>query len=168
MNFKISFDFNYNLLEVKNQIKNKDYYKAYRILSEMLKIGINHSDVYFLLGELCFLSSHNDIAFLWFKKSISFQNYYSKCLYYLGIISLDKNFDIINNIDEGMEYLLKFVKIDNKSAFSASAFYNLSKIYFSKSDYENAYTFINKCLDIDSNSKYVHLRNSIMSQLFKN
>lgn len=179
--FKISYDFNYKLLEVKKYIKCKEFLRAYDILSEMLKIGISHSDVYFLIGELCYLSSHYDIAFSWFKKAISFEKYYSKCLYYLGIIlikhksdqssindelSHNKSINHFKDYNEGMDYLIKFIEIDNKSAFSASAFYVLSECYFQIKEYENALESINKAIKIHSDSKYLFLKDCIISKLF--
>ncbi len=157
--FRINYDVDNIILQIKQQIKLEYYYSAYNNLTKLINDNIHHSDIYYLIGEICFKCYHYSSAKKYLLKSLQFEGYCIQALFYLGCISFYEN-----ELDTCINYLNKFIlntKIIN--SYVSESYYILAKIYYKKEDIINSIKNIDKALIINPENTYLKFKEHLVT-----
>ena len=156
LNFNINFNINQSIMKIKQNINNKDYSKSFKQLLNLLSLQIEHSDIYYLLGEICRLTNHYDLSLLYLNKALNFEFHTELVYFSIGALyySMKKYNDSITN--------LKRV-----TSNSPESYYYLSLCYFETEEDYDALYYINKALSIKMTDNYLKLKSKIIKRVNK-
>lgn len=157
---------------------------------------IYHSDVFFLIGEICFNCCHYSFSKKYFYKTLQYERYSNLVLYYLGLIaykekefdlsvyyltkyldkedqdsSLDRKKMIENHNRKKSENIFKILKErkNTSSKFYSVSCYILSLNYIAIKEFDNAFDYVNKALEDDKcNTIFIKLRDYLINTMFNN
>jgi len=137
------------------ELHDKGLYKQeFKILQTYRITHAQNVDVEWLYGQAAFFLGKTKLMISVYENNILLnnENYYLKLDYAYKLLELGQ-------LQKAKYLLEQFIPYDSKNA---QIYASLAKIAYWQSNYNSAYTYINKALFLDSqNADYVELRNSI-------
>ena len=144
------------LLESRDLIKKKKLKQAYILLKQTVSTGIQHSDLFYLYGEINRMLNQNKVAENYLISSLKFELHSPYVFFSLGLLYQDMN-DYKNSI--------KFFKLFNRLLDNADVHFQIGLNYFNLRDFVNAAEEISKAIDLNNDCAEYYL---FRSEIYKN
>ena len=144
------------LLESRDLIKKKKLKQAYILLKQTISTGIQHSDLFYLYGEINRMLRQNNTAEKYLIKSLKFELHSPYSFFSLGLLYQDKK-DYKNSN--------KFFSLFNRLLDNADVHFQKAINYFNMKDFVNAAEEISKAIDLNGECAEYYL---FRSQIYKN
>ena len=144
------------LLESRDLIKKKKLKQAYILLKQTVSTGIQHSDLFYLYGEINRMLNQNKVAENYLISSLKFELHSPYVFFSLGLLYQDMN-DYKNSI--------KFFKLFNRLLDNADVHFQIGLNYFNLRDFVNAAEEISKAIDLNKDCAEYYL---FRSEIYKN
>jgi hypothetical protein len=154
---KISMDLSKILLESRDLIKKLKIKQAYILLKKTISTGTQHSDLFYLYGEVNRLIKQYKTAEDYLLKAVKFELHSPYVFYSLGILYQElKEYQNSN----------KFFKLFHKLMDSADLHFQMGINYFYMKDYANAAEEISQAIDLNNEcAEYYLLRSEIYKKM---
>ena len=154
---KISMDLSKILLESRDLIKKLKIKQAYILLKKTIATGTQHSDLFYLYGEVNRLIKQYKTAEDYLLKAVKFELHSPYVFYSLGILYQElKEYQNSN----------KFFKLFYKLMDNADLHFQMGINYFSMKDYANAAEEISKAIDLNNEcAEYYLFRSEIYKKM---
>ena len=144
------------LLESRDLIKKKKLKQAYILLKQTVSTGIQHSDLFYLYGEINRMLNQNKVAENYLINALKFELHSPYVFFSLGLLYQDMN-DYKNSI--------KFFKLFNRLLDNADVHFQIGLNYFNLRDFVNAAEEISKAIDLNNDCAEYYL---FRSEIYKN
>ena len=144
------------LLESRDLIKKKKLKQAYILLKQTVSTGIQHSDLFYLYGEINRMLNQNKVAENYLINALKFELHSPYVFFSLGLLYQDMN-DYKNSI--------KFFKLFNRLLDNADVHFQIGLNYFNLRDFVNAAEEISKAIDLNNDCAEYYL---FRSDIYKN
>ena len=144
------------LLESRDLIKKQKMKQAYLLLKQTISTGIQHSDLFYLYGEINRMLKQNKVAENYLMKSLKFELHSPYAFFSLGLLYQDMNEYINSN---------KFFRLFNRLLDNADVHFQMAINYFNLKDYVNAGEEISKAIDINGECAEYYL---FRSEIYRN
>ena len=144
------------LLESRDLIKKKKLKQAYILLKQTVSTGHQHSDLFYLYGEINRMLKQNNVAENYLINALKFELHSPYVFYSLGLLYQDMK-DYKNSI--------KFFKLFNRLLDNADVHFQISLDYFNLKDFVNAAEEISKAIDLNNDCAEYYL---FRSEIYKN
>ena len=153
---KMKTDLSKILLEARDLIKKLKIKQAYVLLKKTISTGIQHSDLFYLYGEVNRLIKQNKIAEEYLLKSLKFELHSPYVFYSLGILYQDlKQYQNSN----------KFFKLFFRLLNNADLHFQMGINYLYMKDYVSAAEELSNAIDLNNECpEYYQFR----SEIYKN
>ena len=153
---KIKTDLSKILLEARDLIKKLKIKQAYILLKKTISTGIQHSDLFYLYGEVNRLVKQNKVAEEYLLKALKFELHSPYVFYSLGILYQDlKQYQNSN----------KFFKLFFRLLNNADLHFQMGINYFYMKDYVSAAEELSNAIDLNNECpEYYQFR----SEIYKN
>ena len=153
---KIKTDLSKILLEARDLIKKLKIKQAYILLRKTISTGIQHSDLFYLYGEVNRLVKQNKVAEEYLLKALKFELHSPYVFYSLGILYQDlKQYQNSN----------KFFKLFFRLLNNADLHFQMGINYFYMKDYVSAAEELSNAIDLNNECpEYYQFR----SEIYKN
>ena len=144
------------LLESRDLIKKKKLKQAYLLLNQTISTGTQHSDLFYLFGEINRMLKQNEEAEKYLIKSIKFELHSPYAFFSLGLLYQDMN---------QFQNSTKFFKLFNRLLDNADLHFQIAINYFKLKDFVNAAEEISKAIDLNEECAEYYL---FRSEIYKN
>ena len=144
------------LLEARDLIKKKKLKQAYILLKQTISTGHQHSDLFYLYGEINRMLNQNSVAENYLINALKFELHSPYVFYSLGLLYQDMNEYINSN---------KFFRLFNRLLDNADVHFQMAINYFNLKDYVNAGEEISKAIDINGECAEYYL---FRSEIYRN
>ena len=144
------------LLESRDLIKKQKMKQAYLLLKQTISTGIQHSDLFYLYGEINRMLKQNKVAENYLMKSLKFELHSPYAFFSLGLLYQDMNEYINSN---------KFFRLFNRLLDNADVHFQMAINYFNLKDYVNAGEEISKAIGINGECAEYYL---FRSEIYRN
>ena len=144
------------LLEVRDLIKKKKLKQAYILLKQTISTGHQHSDLFYLYGEINRMLNQNSVAENYLINALKFELHSPYVFYSLGLLYQD-----MNNYNNS----IKFFKLFNRLLDNADVHFQIALDYFNLKDFVNAAEEISKAIDLNNDCAEYYL---FRSEIYKN
>jgi len=144
------------LLESRDLIKKKKLKQAYILLKQTVSTGHQHSDLFYLYGEINRMLKQNNVAENYLINALKFELHSPYVFYSLGLLYQDMK-DYKNSI--------KFFKLFNRLLDNADVHFQISLNHFNLKDFVNAAEEISKAIDLNNDCAEYYL---FRSEIYKN
>ena len=153
---KMKTDLSRILLEARDLIKKLKIKQAYILLKKTISTGIQHSDLFYLYGEVNRLVKQNKVAEEYLLKALKFELHSPYVFYSLGILYQDlKQYQNSN----------KFFKLFFRLLNNADLHFQMGINYFYMKDYVSAAEELSNAIDLNNECpEYYQFR----SEIYKN
>lgn len=153
---KIKTDLSKILLEARDLIKKLKIKQAYVLLKKTISTGIQHSDLFYLYGEVNRLVKQNKVAEEYLLKALKFELHSPYVFYSLGILYQDlKQYQNSN----------KFFKLFFRLLNNADLHFQMGINYFYMKDYVSAAEELSNAIELNNECpEYYQFR----SEIYKN
>ena len=153
---KIKTDLSKILLEARDLIKKLKIKQAYILLKKTISTGIQHSDLFYLYGEVNRLVKQNKVAEEYLLKALKFELHSPYVFYSLGILYQDlKQYQNSN----------KFFKLFFRLLNNADLHFQMGINYFYMKNYVSAAEELSNAIDLNNECpEYYQFR----SEIYKN
>ena len=153
---KMKTDLSKILLEARDLIKKLKIKQAYVLLKKTISTGIQHSDLFYLYGEVNRLVKQNKVAEEYLLKALKFELHSPYVFYSLGILYQDlKQYQNSN----------KFFKLFFRLLNNADLHFQMGINYFYMKDYVSAAEELSNAIDLNNECpEYYQFR----SEIYKN
>jgi len=144
------------LLEARDLIKKLEIKQAYILLRKTISTGIQHSDLFYLYGEVNRLVKQNKVAEEYLLKALKFELHSPYVFYSLGILYQDlKQYQNSN----------KFFKLFSRLLNNADLHFQMGINYFYMKDYVSAAEELSNAIELNNECpEYYQFR----SEIYKN
>ena len=144
------------LLESRDLIKKKKLKQAYILLKQTISTGIQHSDLFYLYGEINRMLKQNNTAENYLIKSLKFELHSPYAFFSLGLLYQDmKEFQNSN----------KFFILFNRLLNNADVHFQMAINYFNLKDLVNAAEQISQAIDLNGECAEYYL---FRSEIYRN
>jgi Tfp pilus assembly protein PilF len=144
------------LLESRDLIKKKKLKQAYILLKQTISTGIQHSDLFYLYGEINRILRQNNTAENYLIKSLKFELHSPYAFFSLGLLYQDmKQYQNSN----------KFFSLFNRLLDNADVHFQKAINYFNMKDFVNSAEEISKAIDLNNDCGEYYL---FRSEIYKN
>ena len=127
------------LLESRDLIKKKKLKQAYILLKQTISTGIQHSDLFYLYGEINRILRQNNTAENYLIKSLKFELHSPYAFFSLGLLYQDmKQYQNSN----------KFFSLFNRLLDNADVHFQMAINYFNLKDFVHAAEEMSKAIDL--------------------
>ena len=144
------------LLESRDLIKKKKLKQAYILLKQTVSTGHQHSDLFYLYGEINRMLKQNNVAENYLINALKFELHSPYVFYSLGLLYQDMK-DYKNSI--------KFFKLFNRLLDNADVHFQIALNHFNLKDFVNAAEEISKAIDLNNDCAEYYL---FRSEIYKN
>ena len=144
------------LLEARDLIKKKKLKQAYILLKQTISTGHQHSDLFYLYGEINRMLNQNSVAENYLINALKFELHSPYVFYSLGLLYQD-----MNNYNNS----IKFFKLFNRLLDNADVHFQIALDYFNLKDFVNAAEEISKAIDLNNDCAEYYL---FRSEIYKN
>lgn len=144
------------LLESRDLIKKKKLKQAYILLKQTVATGHQHSDLFYLYGEINRMLKQNNVAENYLINALKFELHSPYVFYSLGLLYQDMK-DYKNSI--------KFFKLFNRLLDNADVHFQIALNHFNLKDFVNAAEEISKAIDLNNDCAEYYL---FRSEIYKN
>ena len=144
------------LLESRDLIKKKKLKQAYILLKQTVSTGHQHSDLFYLYGEINRMLKQNNVAENYLISALKFELHSPYVFYSLGLLYQDMK-DYKNSI--------KFFKLFNRLLDNADVHFQIALNHFNLKDFVNAAEEISKAIDLNNDCAEYYL---FRSEIYKN
>lgn len=144
------------LLESRDLIKKKKLKRAYILLKKTISTNIQHSDLFYLYGEINRMLKQNEVAEEYLIKSLKFELHSPYAFFSLGLLYQDTK-EHHNSI--------KFFKLFNRLLDNADVHFQLAINYFNLKDFVNAAEEMSKAIDTNGECAEYYL---FRSEIYRN
>ena len=144
------------LLESRDLIKKKKLKQAYILLKQTVSTGHQHSDLFYLYGEINRMLKQNNVAENYLINALKFELHSPYVFYSLGLLYQDMK-DYKNSI--------KFFKLFNRLLDNADVHFQIALNHFNLKDFVNAAEEISKAIDLNNDCGEYYL---FRSEIYKN
>ena len=144
------------LLESRDLIKKKKLKQAYILLKQTISTGIQHSDLFYLYGEINRILRQNNTAENYLIKSLKFELHSPYAFFSLGLLYQDMN---------QYQNSTKFFRLFNRLLDNADVHFQIAINYFKLKDFVNAAEEISKAIDLNEECAEYYL---FRSEIYKN
>ena len=144
------------LLESRDLIKKKKLKQAYILLKQTILTGTQHSDLFYLYGEINRMLRQNNTAEQYLIKSLKFELHSPYSFFSLGLLYQDMNDYKRSN---------KFFSLFNHLLDNADVHFQMAINYFNMKDFVNAAEEISKAIDLNGECAEYYL---FRSQIYRN
>ena len=144
------------LLESRDLIKKKRLKQAYILLKQTVSTGHQHSDLFYLYGEINRMLKQNNVAENYLINALKFELHSPYVFYSLGLLYQDMK-DYKNSI--------KFFKLFNRLLDNADVHFQIALNHFNLKDFVNAAEEISKAIDLNNGCAEYYL---FRSEIYKN
>ena len=156
--FEVNSYLNSVLLQSKKFLSKQKPEVAYQILSQQIKEGVSHPDLFYLYGESCRLLKKMEESEKSLLHTLNFPNHSPHTLYSLGLLYCEVHQWKYSNI-----FLKKFIYFCNTD--NASLRYLISKNYHMMQKEVKAMNHINKAISLEQKSIFFMLRSEIYAAM---
>lgn len=156
--FEVNSYLNSVLLQTKKLLSKNKPEVAYQILSNQIKEGVSHPDLFYLYGESCRLLKKMEESEKYLLHTLNFPNYSPYTLYSLGLLYYEVHQWKYSNIF--FKKFIYFCSTDN-----ASLRYLISKNYHMMQKEVKAINHINKAISLEQKSLFFMLRSEIYAAM---
>ena len=144
------------LLESRDLIKKKKLKQAYILLKQTISTGIQHSDLFYLYGEINRVLRQNNTAENYLIKSLKFELHSPYAFFSLGLLYQDmKQYQNSN----------KFFSLFNRLLDNADVHFQMAINYFNLKDFVHAAEEMSKAIDLNGECAEYYL---FRSEIYRN
>ena len=143
-------------MESRDLIKKKKLKQAYILLKQTVSTGHQHSDLFYLYGEINRMLKQNNVAENYLINALKFELHSPYVFYSLGLLYQDMK-DYKNSI--------KFFKLFNRLLDNADVHFQIALNHFNLKDFVNAAEEISKAIDLNNDCAEYYL---FRSEIYKN
>ena len=144
------------LLESRDLIKKKKLKQAYILLKQTISTGIQHSDLFYLYGEINRILRQNNTAENYLIKSLKFELHSPYAFFSLGLLYQDmKQYQNSN----------KFFSLFNRLLDNADLHFQMAINYFNLKDFVHAAEEMSKAIDLNGECAEYYL---FRSEIYRN
>ena len=144
------------LLESRDLIKKKKLKQAYILLKQTISTGIQHSDLFYLYGEINRILRQNNTAENYLIKSLKFELHSPYAFFSLGLLYQDmKQYQNSN----------KFFSLFNRLLDNADVHFQMAINYFNLKDFVHAAEEMSKAIDLNGECAEYYL---FRSEIYRN
>ena len=144
------------LLESRDLIKKKKLKQAYILLKQTISTGIQHSDLFYLYGEINRILRQNNTAENYLIKSLKFELHSPFAFFSLGLLYQDmKQYQNSN----------KFFSLFNRLLDNADVHFQMAINYFNLKDFVHAAEEMSKAIDLNGECAEYYL---FRSEIYRN
>ncbi len=144
------------LLESRDLIKKKKLKQAYILLKQTISTGIQHSDLFYLYGEINRILRQNNTAENYLIKSLKFELHSPYAFFSLGLLYQDmKQYQNSN----------KFFSLFNRLLDNADVHFQIAINYFNFKDFVHAAEEMSKAIDLNGECAEYYL---FRSEIYRN
>ena len=144
------------LLESRGLIKKKKLKQAYILLKQTISTGIQHSDLFYLYGEINRILRQNNTAENYLIKSLKFELHSPYAFFSLGLLYQDmKQYQNSN----------KFFSLFNRLLDNADVHFQMAINYFNLKDFVHAAEEMSKAIDLNGECAEYYL---FRSEIYRN
>ena len=144
------------LLESRDLIKKKKLKQAYILLKQTISTGIQHSDLFYLYGEINRVLRQNNTAENYLIKSLKFELHSPFAFFSLGLLYQDmKQYQNSN----------KFFSLFNRLLDNADVHFQMAINYFNLKDFVHAAEEMSKAIDLNGECAEYYL---FRSEIYRN
>ena len=144
------------LLESRDLIKKQKLKQAYLLLKQTISTGIQHSDLFYLFGEINRMLKQNEEAEKFLIKSIKFELHSPYAFFSLGLLYQDMN---------QFQNSTKFFRLFNRLLDNADVHFQIAINYFKLKDFVNAAEEVSKAIDLNGECAEYYL---FRSEIYRN
>ena len=134
----------------------RDLKQAYILLKQTISTGHQHSDLFYLYGEINRMLNQNSVAENYLINALKFELHSPYVFYSLGLLYQD-----MNNYNNS----IKFFKLFNRLLDNADVHFQIALDYFNLKDFVNAAEEISKAIDLNNDCAEYYL---FRSEIYKN
>ena len=144
------------LLESRDLIKKKTLKQAYLLLKQTISTNTQHSDLFYLYGEINRMLKQNQVAETYLIKSLKFELHSPYAFFSLGLLYQDmKEYQNSN----------KFFKLFNRLIDNADVHFQMALNYYNLNDFVHAAEEMSKAIDINGECAEYYL---FRSEIYRN
>ena len=144
------------LLESRDLIKKKKLKQAYILLKQTISTGIQHSDLFYLYGEINRVLRQNNTAENYLIKSLKFELHSPYAFFSLGLLYQEmKQYQNSN----------KFFSLFNRLLDNADVHFQMAINYFNLKDFVHAAEEMSKAIDLNGECAEYYL---FRSEIYRN
>ena len=144
------------LLESRDLIKKKKLKQAYILLKQTISTGIQHSDLFYLYGEINRILRQNNTAENYLIKSLKFELHSPYAFFSLGLLYQEmKQYQNSN----------KFFSLFNRLLDNADVHFQMAINYFNLKDFVHAAEEMSKAIDLNGECAEYYL---FRSEIYRN